>query len=77
MGAPNGTGGDAMNIEKANTLLCPFTFNQNPISASSEKCYLCVTTRCIAWEEDGFVLAPHDNSFKIYMGHCKLIPEGK
>lgn len=64
-----------MNTEKAKTLMCPWTFNQNPKDVSSEKGYMCIAVACIAWEEDGFVFAPHDNTIKIYMGHCRLIPE--
>ena len=60
-----------MNIEKAKTLMCPFTFNQDQKNAN----YKCSTVSCMAWEDDGFVSNPKE-ALKIILGHCKLIDGG-
>lgn len=59
-----------MNTEKAKTLVCPWTFNQN---GSTRRGYECATTLCMAWEEDGYLPMPEDPTIKIFLGHCKLI----
>ena len=51
-----------MTPEKAKNTMCPFTFNQNPVSVSSEKSYMCVADKCMAWKAD------NDDE-----GHCELI----
>jgi len=62
-----------MMTKKAKTLMCPWTFNQDPRGTNSTSFYMCVTEKCMAWEDDGYVPMPEDNSVKLFMGHCKLI----
>ena len=52
--------------EKAKTLMCPF-------QQSETTTILCITSSCMAWEDDGHYLMPEDKTVKIYVGHCKLI----
>ena len=60
-----------MTKEKAKTLMCPWTFNQNPKHILDNSSYMCVADKCMAWVDTGYITVSEND--KEVLGYCKLL----